>query len=142
MTMNRRLFVAALASLAAASALSAARPTPLAAQDLTGVWRISYETPRGTRTMELTLTQDGSALTGSMEMRRGRPGGGQARTRTIEIKDGQVDGADFSFVLEMSFGQRSFRQTFKGTVDGDTMKGTIETPRGSNPFTGKRQKTK
>lgn len=115
---------------------------PIAAQDLTGRWEISSETQRGTQNMTLELEQDGSALTGTVTLtlggRRGGGGGGGG-ARTIEISDGMVDGASFSFTMTLSFGDRSITQSYSGTFEGDAMKGTIEGGRGGGrPFTGER----
>jgi hypothetical protein len=47
-----------------------------------------------------------------------------------------MDGDQLTFTLSMGMGDRTFSQTFTATVSGDTMEGTITTPRGENPFTG------
>ena len=124
------------AALAATFSLAA----PAAAQDVSGMWEISWETPRGAQTVSFTFAQDGLALTGSAEMTMGRPGGGGGQTRIVEIADGKVEDGDISFSLVMGGGQRSFTMSFDGAVDGDEMKGTVTNPRGGgNPFTGKRK---
>jgi hypothetical protein len=131
-----------LAALAATFAFAASA----SAQDVSGTWEIRPETPRGAQTVNFTFAQDGSALTGSAEMTRGRPGGGGGggggggQSRTVEITDGTVVDGNISFSLILGAGQRSFTMTFVGTVDGDAMKGTVSNPRGGeNPFTGKRK---
>jgi len=127
------------ASVLTGLALSAA---PVVAQDLTGTWEIASETPRGSQTMTLMLDQDGSALTGTVTLsgggRRGGDGGGGG-SRTIEISDGVVDGQSFSFTMTVSFGDRSMEQAFSGTIEGDSIEGTIEGGRGGGrPFSGER----
>jgi hypothetical protein len=125
-----------LAALAATFAFAAAAP----AQDVSGMWDISWETPRGAQTVTFTFTQDGAALTGSAEMTMRRPGGGGGSTRTVEIADGKVEEGNIFFSLVMGGGQRSFTLSFAGGVDGDEMRGTVTNPRGGgNPFTGKRK---
>jgi len=125
-----------LAALAATFAFAASA----SAQDVSGTWEISWETPRGAQTVNFTFAQDGSALTGSAEMTMGRPGGGGGQSRTVEISDGTVEDGHISFSLALGGGQRSFTMSFAGTVDGDAMKGTVTNPRGGeNPFTGKRK---
>jgi phage head maturation protease len=80
-----------------------------------------------TATME--LKQDGNALTGRVQTR----GGWQ------EIKEGTVDGSSFSFVVELTRQDQTFAIRYSGTLQDDgTLKGTITTPRGENPWTGKR----
>ena len=124
-----------LAAIAATFALAA----PASAQDVSGMWEISWETPRGAQTVVFTFVQDGAALNGSAEMTMGRPGGGGGQSRTVEITDGKVEDGDISFGLALGGGERSFTMSFAGSVDGDEMKGTVTNPRGGgNPFTGKR----
>ena len=120
--------VSALAAMAAAVAFAA----PVVAQsapNVTGTWEITSESPRGTRTQTFTFTQDGAKLTGSTQM----------RDNTVEIKDGKVDGNQITFTVEFGMGDRTFSQTYKATVTGDAMEGTITTPRGETPFKGARK---
>ena len=126
-----------LAALAATFAFAASS----SAQDVSGMWEIRFETPRGAQTVNFTFAQDGSALTGSAEMTMGRPGGGGGgQSRTVEFADGTVEDGNISFSLILGAGQRSFTMTFVGTLDGDAMTGTVNNPRGGeNPFTGKRK---
>ena len=131
--MRRAPVLAALAAVVAFAAPVVAQSAP----NLTGTWEITSEGPRGARTQTFMLKQDGAALTGSTEM-RGR--GGEGGT-TVQIKDGKVDGNSFTFTIEMSMGERTFSQTYKGTVTGDAMEGTITTQRGDTPFKGARQKS-
>ena len=118
---------------------------PVSAQNVAGMWEISYETGRGTRTQTLTLTVDGMMLTGTVTFTGGgrRGGGGGGGPQSIEISDGQIDGSSFSFTVTRTFGDNSIVQSYAGTVDGMTLTGTIEGGgRGGGgqprPFTGKR----
>ena len=122
-------------------------PAPVSAQNLAGMWEISYETGRGTRTQTLTLAVDGMTLTGTVTFTgggRGGGGGGGGGPQSIEISDGKIDGSSFTFTVTRTFGDNSFSQAYSGTVDGMTLTGTIlgggrgggePQPR---PFTGKR----
>ena len=108
--------------------------------DVTGTWEISWETQRGATTSTIVFAQEGLAFTGTAQMAMGGRGGGAGGgTREIEITDGQIDGDKITFSLAMGRGERSMSFTFAGTVDGDTMEGTMSTMRGENPFTGKRK---
>ena len=116
-------------------------PAPVSAQGLAGMWEISQETGRGTRTLMLTLVVDGSTLTGSVTFTGGgrRGGGGGGGPQTIEISDGTIDGSSFSFTVTRTFGDNSFAQVYSGTIDGAMLAGTVEGGRGGGrPFTGKR----
>lgn len=131
--------VRAILTTAALVALGSAAPA--AAQTLTGTWEVSSETPRGAQTMTLELVQEGAELTGTVTMRMGGRrggGGGGGGMQTIEIEDGSVDGASFSFSMTLSFRNNSFTQSYSGTIEGDEMSGTIDGGRGSRPFTGRR----
>ncbi len=117
-------------------------PAPVSAQNLAGMWEISQETGRGTRTLMLTLTVDGSMLTGSVTFtgggRRGGGGGGGG-PQTIQISDGTIDGSSFSFTVTRTFGDNSFALVYSGAIDGDMLAGTVDGGRGGGqPFTGKR----
>jgi hypothetical protein len=132
-----------LAPFAILSLLLLAGACQLQAQavDVTGTWEITWETQRGATTSTFTFAQDGMALVGTAQMTMGgRPGGGAGGgTREIEITDGKVEGNAITFSMAMGMGERSMSFTFSGTVSGDTMEGTMTTPRGENPFTGKRK---
>jgi hypothetical protein len=114
---------------------------PLQAQDATGTWELSYETQRGARTLTVTLVQEETTVTGTATLQMMGPpgGGGGGGTREVEISDGKMEGDQLSFTLNMGMGERTFSQSFVATVTGDTMEGTMTTPRGENPFTGTRK---
>ncbi len=97
--------------------------------DVSGVWEITSESPRGTMTRTVTFAQDGTALTGTMESRMG----------TVPIEKGSVEGDKISFTVTFSMGERRFEMVYKGTVEGETASGTFLTPRGDEvPWMAKR----
>lgn len=109
--------------------------------DVTGTWEVSWETQRGATTSTFTFVQEGTVLTGTalMAARGGPGGGGGGEAREVEITDGKVEGNNLSFTLAMGMGERSMTLSFAGAVEGDEMEGTLTTPRGEIPFTGKRK---
>ena len=108
--------------------------------NVTGTWEISWETQRGATTSTFVFAQEGLAFTGTAQMAMGGRGAGAGGgTREIEISDGKIEGNEITFSLAMGRGERSMSFTFVGTVDGDTMEGTMSTPRAENPFTGKKK---
>ena len=113
------------AAVAAVTFLAVA--APVAAQDVSGMWEVSWESPRGAQTFVITFEQDGMELTGTAQMRRGEG----------TVSDGMIHGNEVSFTLSVGGGR--FTLTFKGEVDGDTMAGTLTTPRGESPWTGKKK---
>jgi hypothetical protein len=127
-----RVFLAsALLALLTAAPVSGQEAEQERAVDVSGVWEITSETPRGTMTRKVTFEQDGSSLNGTMETQMG----------TVPIQNGLVEGNKISFTVVFSRGDRSFEMTYSGTVDGDTAKGTVQMPRGGKvEWTAKRVK--
>jgi len=105
----------------------------LMAADVSGKWMWEQQ-GRGGNTMQVTLTlkADGSKLTGTVSM----PGRG-GEMMEMAISDGKVDGDNVSFSVKREFNGNSFVTTYKGTVDGDTMKLDITRPGrgGGEPMT-------
>lgn len=113
----------------------------LMAADVSGKW-VYEQQGRGGNTVQVTLTlkADGSTLTGN----ESRPGRGGDMMET-PISDGKVDGNNVSFAVKREFNGNSFVTTYKGTMDGDSMKLEITRPgRGgetmTNTVTAKRSK--
>jgi hypothetical protein len=128
--MRRAPFLAAAAALLAATFAFTA---PAAAQDVSGTWELTWETPRGAQTVTMTFQVDGMYVTGTAHMRRGE------NTMEVPIQNGMLHGDQLMFALEFGMGDRTMTQNFVATVTGDTMDGKITTPRGENPFEGKRK---
>jgi hypothetical protein len=75
---------------------------------------------------KITLSLEGDKLTGLMP---GRDGRSTAITNS-SFKDGEI-----YFEVERSRGDFKFFQKYQGKLDGDSIKGTIETSFGGNPRT-------
>lgn len=99
-------------------------------ENVTGDWVIDMQTDAGSGPRKLSFQQDGETLTGTYTSDQM----GEAElTGTVK---GQV--IDFSFSLDA--GGQAADVRFSGTVDGDTMEGTIEMGGfGSGTFTGQRE---
>jgi hypothetical protein len=131
--MTKKLLFVALIALVASIALMAA--------DVSGKWTFEQQGRGGnTMTVTLTLKADGGTLTGTVS-------GGMGRGGAAEISDGKVDGNNISFSVKREFNGNSFVTTYKGTVDGDSMKLDVTRPgRGggepvTNSVTAKRSTT-
>ncbi|KPJ90878.1 MAG: hypothetical protein AMS18_09805 [Gemmatimonas sp. SG8_17] len=109
-------------------ALMMALPVQAQDVDVTGKWETTRETPRGTMTTTFTFVQEGSELTGTVGSQRG----------DSEITNGSIEGNKISFTLVMTMGDRTMEMVYSGTVEGDTITGTMQTPRGEQPWTAKR----
>jgi hypothetical protein len=84
----------------------------LAADDATGTWKGTLETPRGNMENTFSLKVDGDKLTGSLSTEM---------MGTVQISDGKVDGDKVTFSITTDFGAI----TYAGTVKGDTLKLTM-----------------
>ena len=120
-------------ALAAALVLIGFSAIPVRAQTpgVVGDWELTWETPRGERTMTVTFTAaDDGALAGTAQTRMG----------AAPVKDVALEGDRLSFTIEFGRDDRTFSLPFEGTISGDTMTGTITGMRGDpSPFTGKRK---
>lgn len=105
----------------------------LQAQGVSGDWTLTYTMmgrPEGQameRTMDVTLKQDGEAITGTALMAmRGRPGGeGGGEPQEVPISEGKLEGDQITFTVARSMGERTMAFVFTGTVSGNAMEGTM-----------------
>ena len=84
----------------------------LAAEDATGTWKATLETPNGSQVNTFILKMDGSKVTGTIS---------SDMMGTQQIADGKMDGDKITFSVTSDFGVISY----VGTVKGDTMKLTL-----------------
>jgi len=115
--------------------------TPLQAQSLTGTWTVTTEGRGGQITRTLVLSQEGSALTGTITFALGgrRGGGARGAGQSLVLSEGSVEGNAFRFTMTVDVQGTTITQRHSGTFEGDTMAGRIEGGRGgSQPFTGRR----
>jgi hypothetical protein len=87
--------------------------TALAA-DVSGKWKGTVETPRGSQELSFEFHVDGAKLTGSVTSPRG----------TSEISEGKIEGDTITFKQSVSFNGNDFTIDYSGKVDGDTIKFT------------------
>jgi hypothetical protein len=123
--MRKALLVLTLLALAA-QPLLAADPANVA-----GKWKITTTSPRGERVLDYTIVQDKEAITLTWPGRDGQ-----------EMKaEGTVTGNDiaWSFSREANSNGK-LTITYTGKVEGDTMKGTSESPMGKAEWKGERVK--
>lgn len=91
-----------------------------------GNYNISIDIPGQSLTGTMVLTQQGAALTGTLQTQLG----------TSPIKDGKVTAEGFSYSSTVEYGGTTFDIFVKGTVTGNQISGTIDSPQGSIPFSG------
>jgi hypothetical protein len=102
---------------AAAAALSVMVTTAAWAADAGGKWNWVTRFNNQERTTNAEFKQDGEKLTGTIS--------GRNNTK-VEIKEGTVKGGEVSFVVIRERNGQEFKQTFKGKLEGDTIKGKIK----------------
>jgi hypothetical protein len=97
------------------------------AADASGKWTFEQQGRQGAQTVTLDLKVDGSNLTGTMSGGMGgRQGGGAPQP--AQISEGKVDGNTISFKVVREFNGNQFVTSYKGTVEGDSMKLDITRP--------------
>lgn len=104
-----------LVALVAAVALLA--PAHLGAQgtNVTGEWAFTVQTDQGGGTPAITFKQDGEKLTGKYN--------GQLGTADLT---GTLKGNDITFNFTIDVQGQAAPVTYKGTVEKNTMKGTMD----------------
>ena len=110
--------------VAATEAAEAGPPAEVA-----GEWELTLLGPQGSITRLLTLAQDGGNLTGTFAARRG----GEAPLT------GSVKGNSISFAVTRQTPRGERMVEYSGSVDGGTMKGTMQVGEFSLEWTAKRK---
>jgi imidazolonepropionase-like amidohydrolase len=93
-----------------------------------GSYAITIEVPGQTITGTLNLVQQGAILTGEMVTQLG----------TTPLKDGKVTSEGFTFSGSVEYGGSVIEIVVKGSVTGNNISGSIDSPQGVVPFTGTR----
>jgi hypothetical protein len=113
------LFVLALGMVAQAQA-----PAKVA-----GTWTMTNQGRNGVVTNTLTITQDGGNIMGTM-----KPETGDA----LKLEAGTVTGNDVTFTVTRMGRNGEQKVVYKGTVTGDSMKGTFMQGQNSVDWSAKR----
>jgi hypothetical protein len=93
-----------------------------------GTWQMTNQGRNGVQTNTLTLTQDGT-LKGTMKGMNGME---------IPLDNGTVSGNNIDFTVTRQGRNGEVKVEYKGTVDGDTIKGTFQQGENSVDWTAKR----
>lgn len=101
----------------------------VAQANVTGKWILDVQTDAGSGTPTITLKQDGEKLTGHYSGQLGE----------AELT-GTIKGNAITFGFEADLQGTAAKVTYTGTVDKDTMKGTLDLAgMATGTFTGKKQ---
>jgi hypothetical protein len=103
--------------------LAAALPA-VAGEGVSGKWKMTSKSPRGERVSDITLEQTGEKLVVASKDRDGN-----------DVKsEGTVKGTEITWTMKRTTPNGEFVIVYKGKVDGKTMSGTTETPRGTGEW--------
>ncbi|MCP4265037.1 MAG: hypothetical protein GY777_05585 [Candidatus Brocadiaceae bacterium] len=94
-----------------------------------GTWKLTMDTPIGTQTPAIIITEEDGAYKGAMNGLMG----------TYDLEEISVDGNRVAFKAEVDSPTRKVSLAFNGTVEGSSISGHYESPSGSIPFAGERQ---
>jgi len=92
------------------------KPTGEASVNVSGTWEITVASAMGEVAVTVVLNQSGSEVTGEFKSEMG----------ATSIYDGSVSGNAIQFSVKLPIGGQPFELVFDGTVEGDTMEGTID----------------
>ena len=101
-------------------------PAASALASVGGNYSITIEIPGQPLSGTLAFTQQSAILSGTFQSQLG----------TAPIKDGKVTAEGFSFSATVEFGGSQIEIFVKGTVTGNQISGTIDSPQGAVPFSG------
>lgn len=122
----RFAFSATLLLLLAPVLLVGQEKTP----DVSGTWELTVETPQGTGNPTIVLQQDGEKLTGVYKGRFGE----------VNLQ-GTLKGTEITFSITVNAQGTDLTITYKGTVENDSMKGSVDFGGfAEGTWTGKRKK--
>lgn len=101
-------------------------PSSLFAQpDLSGMWTLTWETPRGEQSFDIQIEQTEMSFTGTAEGPMG----------SVPIEEGSIDGDEVSFVMTLTMGGRggggqgrTVEQVLEGTLVDGKIEGEIQAP--------------
>ena len=111
------------------STSTGAAPTSAAATTMAGRWNLTATTPNGARnaTADITMGADG-ALAGSLTTDSG----------ISTISSGSLTGNRFTFVSTVQTGNGPAAFTFSGTIEGNTLKGSVSSTHFNGEISGTR----
>lgn len=96
----------------------------VAAEGVSGKWKVTAKSQRGERTYDITMEQTGDKIVVTQKDRQGN-----------DLKsEGTVKGSEITWTTKRQTPNGEFTVTYKGKVEGKTMSGTSETPMGTGEW--------
>jgi hypothetical protein len=97
--------------------------------NVSGNWKLTFETQNGPASPSVVLKQEGEKLTGTYKGRFGE-----------SPLEGAVKGKDIKFTVKVNAQGQEILVEYSGAVEGDTMKGKVKIgDMGEADFTGKKE---
>ena len=93
-----------------------------------GRYEAKVKAPIGAMEMVLVLATDGDVLTGTVSSKKD----------TTELRNGVVNGNEFSFNFDMNAPMGRTEVSVRGSVEGDAINGFVTTPLGTVSLAGQR----
>lgn len=93
---------------------------------VSGTYKLTINSPQGSRESTLTLKEDGGSLSGNYASQLG----------SSDFSGGTVDGNDVKFDITLNAMGNELTLNCTATIDGDSIKGNLNTPMGGAEFTG------
>jgi hypothetical protein len=127
--MKKSIKSAVVAAFVIATLLAAAPAFAADTAKVAGDWNFTIETPNGPGTPTASFKQDGENLTGTYKGRFGE-----------SPLTGTIKGNEIKFSVKITTPNGELVVAYSGTVDGDSMKGTVKFGEiGEGNFTGKKK---
>ena len=125
----RKHIITAITITTAAFLLAASLTVGAQSTNVSGNWKLTFETPNGAANPSVVLKQEGEKLTGTY---KGRFGDAPL--------EGAVKGKEIKFTVKVNAQGQEFLLEYAGTVDGDAMKGKVKFgDMGEADFSGKKE---
>jgi hypothetical protein len=105
-----------------------AAPPPPPPPAVVGSWNLTIETPVGTQQSTMVVSGTAEALEGKIVSEQGE----------AMLRDVVFDAGKLAFGLTIDAQGQQLDLTFEGTVDGDSLTGSFQSPFGPAPVTGTR----
>ena len=125
----RKHIITAITITTAAFLLAASLTVGAQSTNVSGNWKLTFETPNGAANPSVVLKQEGEKLTGTYKGRFGE-----------SPLEGAVKGKEIKFTVKVNAQGQEFLLEYAGAVDGDTMKGKVKFgDMGEADFSGKKE---
>jgi hypothetical protein len=105
-----------VASILSCLILAAAATAIAADVDVSGKWKITSKSPRGERTFDATMKQEGEKLSVTQKDREGND----------ITSEGSVKAGEITWTMKRQTPMGEMVITYKGKIDGKTMSGTTD----------------